>query len=313
MTTLERLSQWRDAGAITAAQFDTLSRIERKERFSIYVELHALLYLGVLAIGAGLLWTVQTHFQSLGAVVIVLALTTTLGLCLYYCFCRALPYSAGEVESPGHAFDYVLYLGCVVFGVLLGYLESRFGLLGEAWDWHVLGSAAVFFLAAYRFDNRLVLSLALSTLAGWFGIRLSRFGLESPDTLRLLAMAYGLLTAGLGAGLHRFGLKPHFLETYLHVAANALFVSFLWGVQSPGTGGLYLLGLLALGALAVTGGLRYHRFAFVAYGVLYPYLGFSVRALDYMTGQTMLAYGVFSASAMVILMVYLARRAGRHE
>ena len=47
--------------------------------------------------------------------------------------------------------------------------------------------------------------------------------------------------------------------------------------------------------------------------MLYPYLGFSVRALDYMTGQTMLAYGVFSASAMVILMVYLARRAGRHE
>ena len=313
MTTIERLTQWKDGGVISVAQFDALTRIERKARFSINVELHALLYLGVLAIGAGLLWTVQAHFQSLGDVVIVLGLTTALGLCFSYCFTRALPYSSGEVESPSHAIDYVLYLGCVVLGVLLAYLESRFGLLGEAWDWHVLGAAVVFFLAAYRFDNRLVLSLALSTLAGWFGIKLSRFGLQSADTLRLLAMAYALLTAGLGTALHRFGIKPHFFDTYLHVAANALFVALLSGVQSPGTGGLYLLGLLALGALVVTAGIRHHRFAFVAYGVLYPYLGASVRVVEGMSAEAMLAYGVFSAGAMVVLMVYLARRVGRHE
>jgi hypothetical protein len=171
----------------------------------------------------------------------------------------------------------------------------------------------LFLLAAYRFDNRLVLSLALSTLAGWFGIKVSRFGLESSDVLRLLAMAYGVLVAGLGLGLYQLGVKKHFFETYLHVAATALFVALLSGVEEVSTGGWYLLALMAFGAVTMTAGIRYRRFAFVAYGVLYPYLGFSIRILDHMHGETMLAYGVVSAGAMVMLMMFLARQVGRHE
>src|SRR5260221_9641659 len=100
-------------------------------------------------------------------------------------------------------FDYVLYLGCVVFAIELGYLETRFTLLGDAWDAYVLLSAVVFFIAAYRFDNRFVLSLALSTLAAWFGIKLNRLGIRSSDSLRISALTYGALVAGVGAGLHR--------------------------------------------------------------------------------------------------------------
>ena len=74
------------------------------------------------------------------------------------------------VEQPGLAFDYVLYLGCLLFAVELGYIESQFHPFGAAWDHSLLIAAAVFFALAYRFDNRFVLSLALSQLAGWFGV-----------------------------------------------------------------------------------------------------------------------------------------------
>ena len=103
----------------------------RKDRFSVALELNALLYLGVLAIAAGLLWTVQTHFIALGDTAIVAALTVIVALCFGYCFARARPYSPGEVESPTAIFDYVLYLGCLVFAIELAYLETRFTLLGE--------------------------------------------------------------------------------------------------------------------------------------------------------------------------------------
>ena len=132
---------------------------------------------------AGLGWTIQTHFQRLGDAAILSALTFTLAGSLYYCFSRGRAYSNGRVEAPAFAFDYVLYLGCLVLGLELGYLEFRFHLLQESWDHYLLLSAGVFFLLAYRFDNRFVLSLALSTLAGWFGVRLSHF----PDSRRRLA------------------------------------------------------------------------------------------------------------------------------
>ena len=131
MSTVERLQQWRDNGAITSAQFDAIAAIVRKERFSIFVELHALLYLGVLSFVAGLGWTVQKYFASLGDAAILIGLSTLLALSLYYCFSRAPAWSNARVESPNLAFDYVLYLACLVFAAELGYIESRFQLLGD--------------------------------------------------------------------------------------------------------------------------------------------------------------------------------------
>ncbi len=311
MTTLERLATWTRDAVITDAQHAALASLIRKDRFSVYLELHGLLYLGVLSIAAGLLWTVQKHVAALGDGVIVLTLTVIVGACFSYCFTRGRPYSSGEVESPTMAFDYLLYLGCVTFGIELGYIETRFELLRAAWDFYVLLSAVVFFAAAYRFDNRLVLSLALSTLAAWFGIKLTRLGYGS-DSLRISALVYGTLVAAMGGVLHKLAIKQHFIEAHLHVAATALFVALLSGVGATVGGVLYLVGLTALGVCAVAAGIRYRRFPFVAYGVVYPYLGISYRIVESFSDATLgMLYVLLSGGAVVLLIVNLARRVGR--
>jgi hypothetical protein len=310
MTMAERLGRWKNEGVITAAQYEALGVIVRKDLFSVSFELNALLYLGVVSVAAGVLWTVRTHFADLGDAVIVLALTVIVGLCCWYCFSRALPYSSGEVESPTAVFDYVLYLGCLTFAIELAYLETRYTLLGDSWDAYILFSAAVFFAAAYRFDNRLVLSLALSTLAAWFGIKLTRFGYGSGDSLRISALIYGALVAAMGATLQRLGIKRHFVETHLHLAATAAFVALTSGAWTD-SGLLYLAGLLALAAISMAYGIRYRQFAFVAYGAVYPYVGISLRLTRHWRDTATFGYGVVSASAMVVLMVYVARRFGR--
>src|SRR5579883_1379119 len=172
MTTLEQLRKWKDSGAITGAQFDTIAAIVRKDRFSVFVELNALLYLGVLSFVAGLTWTIQTYFANLGDAAILIGLSGLLAGSLYYCFSRATNWSSEQVESPTMAFDYVLYLACLVFGAELAYIESRFHLLQDKRDYYLLISALLYFVFAYRFDNRFVLSLGLSTLAGWFGVKI---------------------------------------------------------------------------------------------------------------------------------------------
>jgi hypothetical protein len=309
---LARLQHWSQTGAITPAQYDTIAPLVRKDRFSVVAELNALLYLGVLSFVAGVGWTIQTYFASLGDVAVLSTLSVLLSVCLYYCFSRALPFSAERVNSPTLVFDYVLYLSCLLFSLELGYVEFRLHLLEHDWDYYILISAILFFMLAYRFDNRFVLSLALSTLAGWFGLRFSRFGFIYTDSLRAYALIYGALVGPAGVVLWSRGLKRHFLETYLHVAANVLFLALFSGVLDRGSNWSYLVWLLAVAAAAIVGGVRFHRFAFVSYGAVYGYIGLSVQLMRGVSNDTViLAYVVISATAMIASMVLLARRLGR--
>ena len=314
MQILGDLERWRSTGAIRAEQYDVLSALVRKERFSVFVELHTLLYLGVVSFVGGVGWTIQKHFQGLGDAAILSGLTLALAGCLYYCFTRGWPYSPDRVEAPGFAFDYVLYLGCLLLGVELGYLEFRFGLLQGNWDHYLLVSASVFLVLAYRFDNRFVLSLGLSALAGWFGLRLSHLPQLGGASMRGSALMYGGLVAATGGWLFRAGIKKHFLDTYLHIAINVMLLALLSGLFERNTSELYLLALLGFAALAIAGGLRYQRFAFVVYGVLYGYVGISARLLrDVSSSSAALAYIAVSSTIVIVSLVVVARRFGREE
>jgi hypothetical protein len=315
MSTLERLAHWRDVGAITPGQYDVLGALVRKERFSVFVELNALLYLGVLSLIAGIGWVIQKYAPHVGDVAILAGLTAVLGGCASYCSRRAVPFSTGHVESPSFAFDYVLYLGCLVFGVELAFIESRFHLMQDQWDFYLALSAVVFFVLAYRFDNRLVLSLALSTLAGWFGIRMNRFGLLQAGSLQVDGLVYGTLVSVAGLALHRRRIKPHFTETYLHVAANVLLAALVSGVFQRGGSWPYLFGLLAVAAACAMAGVRYRRFSFVAYACVYGYIGQSAQILYSLSldETTVLGYFVVSGTIMLAALVLLARRFGREK
>ena len=311
MTTIERLERWRQSGAIREEQFQKISALVRKERFSVFLELNFLLYLGVVSFVAGAGWTVRAYFANLGDVAIITPLTILICASFYYCFSRVQPYSRLQVESPNLGFDYILYLGCLLLGVELAYLETRFHLLETQWDYYLLFSALVFLASAYRFDNRFVLSLALSTLAAWFGIKTSRFEFFELSGVRIPAIAYGVIVIIAGGYLYREGIKKHFLQTYLHIATNVLLAALVSGVESKAAW-WYLPAALAGAAIAIWGGMRYRRFAFVAYGIIYGYIAVSMRILAWPMGDSeVLTYFLFSGVLVLLGMILLARRIGR--
>jgi hypothetical protein len=311
MSLLAALDRWKDTGIITGSQHDTLTALVRKDRFSVFDELNGLLYLGVLAFIAGAGWTIQTYSARLGDLAILVTLTVSFAGSLYYCFARGAPYSNSQQESPTLAFDYVLYLGCLMLGLEFGFIEYRFRLLRDSWDHYLLLSALVYFVLAYRFDNRLVLSLALSTLAGWFGFRLFRLQWFS-GSLSVDALIYSAFVAASGVAFYRAGIKRHFLEAYLHVAVNVALAVAVVGVFDRSASPLYFLLLVACGGASVVSGLRFSRFAFVAYGVIYGYVGGSSRILRNVNDFTaVLAYIAVSATVVIVLLVILARRFGR--
>ena len=167
MTMLARLELWKEQGILSPDQDGTF----RKPRSRPAPLSHALnstscFTQGVLALVAGLGWTISTWSQQLGDVLILTALSILLAVSLWYCFSRAAAWSPAQTAAPTVFFDYVLYLGGLVWCLELVYLENRFHVLTGQWDLYLLATALFFFLLAYRFDNRFVLSLALSS-ASW--------------------------------------------------------------------------------------------------------------------------------------------------
>jgi hypothetical protein len=314
MTTIDRLDCWKDAGVITDAQHRSLSEIVRRDRFSLFVELNALLYIGVVSVVAGLGWTFRDHVTSLGDAAILSLLGLMMAVSFGYCFLRAASYSNDEVESPSFAFDYILYFACLVLAATLAFIETRFAIF-HGWDTHLLIAALVFGGLAYRFDNRFVLSLALSTLAGYLGLKISAFDTLDTDRLRLAGFVYGSFLIGIGILLRRYRIKAHFLDVYLQLGANVILLAGASGVFDGGAEGWgYLALLLILSPAAIYLGIRYRRFAFVAYGTLYGYAGLSIRVIDDLSSITAaLVWFVVTGSVVVLALVVLARRIGRDE
>lgn len=313
MTTGERLEYWRANGVITEAQHATLLEIVRRDRLSLFVELNAILYIGVVSLVAGIGWTFRDYVTNLGDVTIVSVLGLLMAVSFGYCFVRGSAYSNGEVESPSFAFDYVLYFACLVLSATLAFIETRFEIF-HGWGTHFLIAAIVFGLLAYRFDNRFVLSLALSTLAGYLGLEVAGFDTLGTDGLRLAGFLYGAFLIGIGVLLTERRIKVHFLDVYLQLGANAVLLAAISGVLDGGAPWAYLLVLLTLSAAAIYLGIRFRQFAFVAYGTVYGYAGFSIRVLDDLGGViTGLMYFIVTGSLVVLALVMVARRFGSDE
>jgi hypothetical protein len=312
MTILTRLEHWKEQGKISPEQYAHLAGLSRQEPFSLSLELNVVLYAGVLAFVAGLGWTVTTWSQQLGDVLVLAALSSILAASFWYCFSRAPTWSAAETSAPSPIFDYVLYLGSLVWSLELAYLESRFHVLSGQWDLYLLATAILYFFLAYRFDNRFVLSLALSSLAGWFGLTISHWSVRQDDVYREYALVYCIVVGVGGVLLHRRGLKAHFFGTYLNIVANVLFWSVLSGVFDRQDYGVWFLALLIACGASLAWGLTRRRFAFVAYAAVYGYVGLSSLFLRGVNDFTaVLLYFVVSGVAMLVALVQIGRRFGR--
>jgi hypothetical protein len=314
MTILTRLEQWKEQGIISPEQHTLLAGLSRGEPFSLFLELNVLLYAGVLAFVAGLGWTISTWSEQLGDVLVLAILSTILAACFWYCFSRAPAWTPAETPSPSLVFDYVLYLGCLTWSLEIAYIENRFHLLSGEWDLYLLATAGLFFFLAYRFDNRFVLSLALSSLAGWFGLTISHWPSHQDAEYRQYAILYSLVVGAAGAILQRRGLKPHFLGAYLNIAANVLFWALLSGVFNREGYAVWLLALLVACGASLAWGLARRQFAFVAYAAVYGYVGVSSILIRNMNSETaVLGYFFITGVTMLVMLVVIARRFSRES
>ncbi|MBP9146574.1 MAG: DUF2157 domain-containing protein [Thermoanaerobaculia bacterium] len=276
-----------ERGLLAPATAAPLLRSARGELLSIRGELRALLYVGVLALAAGVSLLVKENLERIGPLAIAVAIGLAAVACLGWTLAHALPFRWQRAESTDWTFDFLLLLGILLLGADLAYIEAKFTPLGDAWSYHLLVMTLVTGVFAVRCDSRLLWSLALSTFAAWRGVAASSvaqglFELRGrPESaLRLELLLCGLAFVALGFAMRHFDRKRHFepLTTFLGslalLSGLGLFALdpqenwFLWAIvfvaSAAGLAGLALrarrFGLFALGALGVYAGIS--RLAF---------------------------------------------------
>lgn len=286
---------------ISATQLRILQAIHSKSLFSVHQELRFFLYIGILMIISGAGLTIKQYFANLGDIAIISSLTFFCMAAFLYCFIKGTPFSTDEVATPNIAFDYILFFGCAFFSMDIAYIETQFHLLGDSWKSYLLLSSFLFILLAYRFDNRLVLSMALSTLAAWFGFTLSEYHFTFKTYYREYAIVYGIVVLLFGVLLHRLAIKKHFFDIFLNFAIHFLCLALISGVAEYKIFSLYFPLLVLACAALVFYAIKVRKFLYMLYAVIYGYIGISIIIFDQIHRDEFLIYTYFILTSLLVV------------
>jgi hypothetical protein len=296
------------AGTLSPGQARLFGRVARRELVSVRTQLRLLAYAGVLLAMAGVGELVRANLDRIGPLAIASALACGAAGCLTWVARRAPAYSRGESASPDLALDYVLLLGALLTAAALAFVEARLTPLGPAWAWHLLLVSGLYAALAFRYDSRVVFTLALSTFAAWRGVSAARlqgaFWLPTDDLVRANGAGCALAFLALGAALRARRLKAHFEPVAAHLGWLLLLGTAASGLGTAARGPWALV-LIALAAVAGLVGYRQRRFSLMAIGLVAGYVGTSslaVRALH----DDSLAFWWFALTPLAVVGLLLA-------
>jgi hypothetical protein len=262
------------AGDLDEVHACRMIAFERRAIFSLYEEIRATLYVAVALVVTGVGILVKEHLDRIGPLTLIIVLALAGAACYVPSF-RAK--TRGAAGSP--VAEYLLLLGALLLSADLGYAETQFHWFGADWSRHLLILAALHAVTAYIFNSRLILSVALTSLAGWFGIDRGSGGITvrhfetSALSLRaLLCAAVILVWRAIDERIN----AARFREVFEHFAANLSFWGALGWCSDAHDRVIGVLALCALATVAVRTALRSGTELFAVYGVGYTALGLSI-------------------------------------
>ena len=272
------IARLRAEHVLSASQAAYFDRVARRELVSVRVEIRTLLYAGVLLLTSGVGLLVTEHHREIGPWAVAIGIGLAAAACLAWVIREAAPFSWGDVPSPRVAFDYILLLGLLLVASELAYVEVQFAVLGPNWAPHLLVVGVGYLAAAYLWDSRTVLGLALTTLAAWRGVSLGliRGSLWAVDAgrLRWNAIALGALCLGAAALSVLLKRKPHFEDVFANAGLLLLLGGLVSGVlRDHAAWGLWLAVLLVVSGAVMRLSFRLGRSLYFAQGVTAAYIG----------------------------------------
>ena len=265
---------------LSETQFNELEAYRARGLFSVRYEIRFLMFLAVTLFTTGSGIFIYTHINSVGHLALLALIALAAIACYYFSFKFAQGFSKQQQTSTGVLHDYLVLAANLLGGLFIAYLQVQFSVFGEHTDVATLLTTLLYFYGAYYFDNRAVLSLAITGICAFFGFTASPSGiLHNPFQGEYLLAYYGIAIALLLAAwtvvAEKKNIKLHFNPTYLGFALHVFAIACLSLLTEEG----FFLPFLIL----ISGMFYFFKLAFKTYTLhylvfafIYAFIGLSI-------------------------------------
>lgn len=241
-----------EKGLISQEQLAEIKAYHSLGIFSLYSELRALLYLSVLLFTTGIGILIYQNIDTIGHIAILSLLLVVLVCCFYFCFKKGKGFQKEESSFEDPVLHYLVLTGNILTCIFIGYLQFQYKPFGAHYGLATLVPTLMSFFCAYYFDNKSVLTIAVTGLAAYIGLSVSPQSLLNGDFYRTDALSYSAMVLGVlfivwAHYSAKINLKKHFNFIYLTYALHLISIAaiaHLWGDH------LWLVFALILGLCA---------------------------------------------------------------
>lgn len=233
---------------ITENQYKEVASYRNLNIFSLNAELKLFLYLSVLLFTSGIGILIYKNIDSIGHIAILSLLLIVIVVCFYYCFKNTKGFQKQKVIFEHPVLEYLVLAGSILTCIFIGYLQFQYKPFGTHYGLATLVPTLVSFFCAYYFDNKSVLTIAITGLAAYVGLSVTPQDLlnNNNDFYNNQSLSYSAIVLGILLILWkiystRIQLKTHFNLIYLTFALHIISIALIHNLTGYDGDGIWLL------------------------------------------------------------------------
>ncbi|MHC0440414.1 DUF2157 domain-containing protein [Flavobacterium sp. 3-210] len=272
----------RDKNLITENQYKEITSYRNLGIFSLNAELKLFLYLSVLLFTSGIGILIYENIDTIGHIAILSILLIVIVVCFYYCFKNSKGFQKSETVFEHPVLEYLVLAANILTCIFIGYLQFQYKTFGEHYGLATLVPTIVSFFCAYYFDNKSVLTIAITGLAAYIGLSVTpqdifndSNNLYASQNLSYSAVMLGVLLILWTIYSRRISLKTHFSLIFLTFALHIVSVASTSNLTSYDTLNWMLFAIVLIGSTFYFYKASYENKAMSLYVfmIVYGYIG----------------------------------------
>ena len=269
-----------DRNLLTESQYTQVKAYRKLEIFSLHTELKLFLYLAVLSFTTGIGILIYQNIDTIGHVAILSILLAVTVVCYYFGFKNSSGFKKEETNFENPIYDYLILAALLLTCVFIGYLQFQYTAFGTHYGLATLIPTAIGLFCAYYFDNKSILSIAITGLAAYVGLSVSPQSLLNNDFYDTNTLSYSAI--GLGVVLIlwaiysvKINLKKHFTLVYLTFGLHLISISCINNLFQPYW---FVFALILAGALSYfyKASYQFQAVSLFIFSFIYAYIGANI-------------------------------------
>jgi hypothetical protein len=276
-----------DRNLLTESQFIKVKAYRSLGIFSLNAELKLFLYLAVLAFTTGIGILIYQNIDTIGHIAILSILLVVTVICYYFSFKNSTGFKKEETSFENPIYDYIILAALLLTCIFIGYLQFQYTAFGTHYGLATLIPTAIGLFCAYYFDNKSILSIAITGLAAYVGLSVSPQALLNNDFYDSNTLSYSAIVLGIVLILwamysNQIALKKHFTLVFLTFGLHLISISCLNNLFQPYWFVFFII-LVASSYYFYKTSYQFQAVSLFIFSILYAYIGANIVLIKIIT------------------------------